>query len=89
MFGAFYVSGTWDAEVTKSLHKHKQKKNARFLHSCIYLELMSRSYVLVHKLLMLMPMFMCVNIISEDNAMCAYTYTCIASEEKALYTETV
>ena len=50
---------------------------------------MSRSYVLVHKLLMLMPMFMCVNIISEDNAMCAYTYTCIASEEKALYTETV
>ena len=40
-------------------------------------------YLLVHKLLMLMPMFMCVNIISEDNAMCAYTYTCIASEEKA------
>ena len=48
-------------------------------------------YLLVHKLLMLMPMFMCVNIISEDNTMCAYTnpYTCIASEEKALYTETV
>ena len=85
VFGAFYVSGMWDADVTKSLHKHKQKKNVRFWHSCIYLVLMSRPYVLVHKCSCLC---LCVSV-SEDHAMRAYTYTCIASEDKVLYTETV
>ena len=42
--------------------------------------------MLVHKLPMLVPMFMCVN--SDDHAVCAYTnliLSCITSVDQALY----
>ena len=42
--------------------------------------------MLVHKLPMLVPMFMCVN--SEDHAVCAYTNlipSCVTSVDRALY----
>ena len=32
----YHWSGMQDAEERKSLHKRKQKKNARFWHSCVY-----------------------------------------------------